>query len=158
MALIAVGMIYLPQNLFSTFISSSPTTTPLAISTSTSAPSQRTRTSTLDTANSRIGFAIANALEDYNRRSPSQPLNLHELQEARNRMLLDAYGARNSLEDMERAFAMAGEELAKTGTGFLDAKEAAVDEKERNRRLLEAYGDKTSLRDVERAMEIYEVQ
>lgn len=73
-------------------------------------------------------------------------------------MLLDAYGARNSLEDMERAFALAGEELAKTGTGFLDAKEAAVDEKERNRRLLEAYGDKTSLRDVERAMEIYEVQ
>lgn len=60
-------------------------------------------------------------------------------------MLLDAYGARSSLEELEKASEMLGQETV-------------VDPKERNRRLMEAYGEKTSLRDLEKAMQIYEVQ
>lgn len=97
---------------------------------------------TLDSANRHIGFAIANALEEHNINRKKEELT----QAQRNTMLLDAYGARSSLEDMERAFEMMGKE------------EPALDQRERNRRLAEAYGDKTSLKDVQRAMEIYEVQ
>jgi hypothetical protein len=59
-------------------------------------------------------------------------------------MLMDSYGERSSLEDMERAIA------------GLEAKKAT--QKDRNRILEEAYGDKTSLADLQRAMELYEVQ
>lgn len=58
--------------------------------------------------------------------------------------LMDAYGERNSLEDMERALA------------GLDANHQAP--KDRNGRLEEAYGARETVRDLERAMKMYEVQ
>ncbi|EOA83617.1 uncharacterized protein SETTUDRAFT_22313 [Exserohilum turcica Et28A] len=89
-----------------------------------------------------IGFGVTNALNDANRRVHSA----RELtQEQKNQMLMDAYGERSSLADMERA--MAG----------LEAR-AAAPKKSRNQILEEAYGDKTSIADLQRAMEIYEVQ
>jgi hypothetical protein len=129
MALLAVGMVYLPASYF----------TP---------PPQHRRTVTLDSANRQINFAITNALDHHNH-SQSPTTQAHLPQEEKTRMLLDAYGERSRLEDMERAFEMMslGQEETRTG-----------DPRERNRRLLDAYGEKTSLRDLERAMEIYEVQ
>ena len=59
-------------------------------------------------------------------------------------MLMDSYGERSSLEDMERALA---------------GLEARVEsERSRNGRLEEAYGARESIADVRRAMMIYEVQ
>ena len=69
---------------------------------------------------------------------------LEPTQEQKNQMLMDAYGERSSLEDMERAIA------------GMEAK--VTTQKDRNRILEEAYGDKASLADLQRAMEIYEVQ
>lgn len=126
MALVAVGMMYLPEDLLT--------------------PPQR-RTITLDSANRQIGFAITNALDQHNfRQSP-----VAMTQEEKTRMLLEAYGERSSLEDMERAFEM-------MSLGTQEPAPRTMDANERNRRLLEAYGEKTSIRDLERAMEIYEVQ
>lgn len=128
MALIAVGMMYLPRDFLAP-------------------PPQHHRTLTLDSANRQIGFAITNALDQQNRNESPVPIS----QEEKTRMLLDAYGERSSLEDMERAFEM-------TSLGAQEPTTRTMDPRERNRRLLEAYGEKTSLRDLERAMEIYEVQ
>jgi hypothetical protein len=58
-------------------------------------------------------------------------------------MLLDAYGARSTLEDMERV---------------LEFNKPVRSEHERRRGLLEAYGDRSGLKDMKKAMELYEVQ
>jgi hypothetical protein len=125
MALIAAGMIYLTSHLVSRFFGAYITS---FIAASISHP--------LDLANRHIGFAIANALEDQNGPTPLT-------QELRNSMLLDAYGARSTLEDMERV---------------LEFKEPIMGEHERRKALLEAYGDRSSLKDMKKAMELYEVQ
>jgi hypothetical protein len=80
MALIAVGIAYLPIN---SVLSATP-------------PSRRTLS--LDSANRHIGFAIMNALEDQNNKQ-----NQAMSQEEKNMMLLEMYGEGNSLEDLERA-------------------------------------------------------
>lgn len=120
MAMVAIGMIYLPRD----------------------KSSQPRRPLSLGDANANIGFGVTNALNDANRKVHSA---LELTQEQKNQMLMDAYGERSSLADMERA--MAG----------LEAK-AATPRKSRNQILEEAYGDKTSIEDLQRAMEIYEVQ
>ncbi|KAF2277040.1 uncharacterized protein EI97DRAFT_307183 [Westerdykella ornata] len=116
-------------------------------------PPTQNRTVTLPAANSRIGFAIANALEHHNRQAY---LTQQRLLEERNHQLLEAYGARNSLEDMERAFEMMSFGVADEGARRMGG--GARDETERNRRLEEAYGGRTEIRELQRAMEIYEVQ
>lgn len=127
MALIAVGMVYFPANILQ--------------------PKNRHQDPvTLDSANRQIGFAIANALGVHNQSINGQAAQALT-QDQKNQLLLDAFGDRSSLADMERAFNQAERERA-----------AAVDVNERNRRLLEAYGDKATIQDLERAMEIYEVQ
>jgi len=123
MAAIALGMMYLPRSLY------------LPASQS----SRRTRA--LPAANANIGFGVTNALDNANHKV-NHALEL--TQEQKNMMLLDAYGERSSLSDMERA--LAGVE-AKSQT-----------QKNRNMLLEEAYGDRSSLHDLERAMQIYEVQ
>jgi hypothetical protein len=120
MAAVAIGMIYLPK---------------------TASSSQPRRPLTLGDANANIGFGVTNALNEANRKVHSA---LELTQEQKNQMLMDSYGERSSLEDMERAIA------------GLEAKKAT--QKDRNRILEEAYGDKTSLADLQRAMELYEVQ
>jgi|TARA_R110002003_G_scaffold116_30_gene10328 hypothetical protein len=102
--------------------------------------SGRRTASKLDAANRNIGFGITNHLHDLNRK-----VHLSEpTQEEKNMMLLDMYGERSSLEDMERAIA------------GLDSRGKTP--KDRNKMLDEAYGDKSSIKDLYRAMEIYEVQ
>jgi hypothetical protein len=138
MALIAVGMTYSStKHLFLNPLASSSST---STSTSPSGSISSTTSATLDRANRQIGFAIANALNEANQKSTNE-LSQHE----KNRMLLEAYGARSTLEDMEHALDMM-------------TREGVRDQKGRNRRLEEAYGQKASLRDLERAMEVYEVQ
>lgn len=129
MAAIAIGMIYLPASLYL----------------ESSAPSRRTVT--LPAANRHIGFGIANALDEHNYKVN----RAHQMtQEERNMMLLDAYGERSSLEDMERA--LAGHEAN------MEMARAKHQRKGHWGGLHEAYGERKSLRDVERAMEFYEVQ
>lgn len=123
MALIAVGMT-------------------MSRSTPSSAYEPARRTVTLDGANTQIGFAIANALEDHNGRFHKAR---EMTQQEKNRMLLEAYGARDSLEDMARAFEHVG-------------KAETADDKTRNEKLLEAYAERSDIKDVRRAMQIYEVQ
>ncbi|KAI4713123.1 hypothetical protein J4E89_002102 [Alternaria sp. Ai002NY15] len=118
MAAVAIGMIYLPKT-----------------------ASQPRRPLTLGDANANIGFGVTNALNEANRKVHSA---LELTQEQKNQMLMDSYGERSSLEDMERAIA------------GLEAK--MTTQKDRNRILEEAYGDKASLEDLQRAMELYEVQ
>lgn len=101
----------------------------------------RRTVNTLDAANRHIGFGITNALNDVNRKVHQV---LEPTQEEKNMALMEMYGERNSLEDMERAFA-----------GITSA--VAIP-KDRNKILEEAYGDKSSLKDLERAMQMYEVQ
>ena len=125
MALIVVGMIYPSDN---------------SLLSASGALSHRPVT--LNAANRRIGFAITNALEDHNNQQ-----SLYMSQEERNAMLLEAYGDRNSLEDLERAF---------NGHGMLSGKK--MGQSERNRLLAEAYGERKSLKDVEKALQVYEVQ
>ncbi|KAH9866791.1 hypothetical protein J1614_008484 [Plenodomus biglobosus] len=123
MAAIALGMIYLPKSIVAP-----------------AAPSSR-RTVTLPAATANIGFGVTSALNDANRKvhAPAQLT-----QDQKNMALMDAYGERSSLEDMERALA---------------GLEARIEsEKDRNARLEEAYGARESVRDLERAMRIYEVQ
>ncbi|KAF2657211.1 hypothetical protein K491DRAFT_691224 [Lophiostoma macrostomum CBS 122681] len=153
MALIALSMTYAStKHLF---------LNPLA----SSATPSRTSSRTLDQANRQIGFAIANALNEASSpssssffsssRSKTTELSQHE----KNRLLLDAYGARSTLEDMQHALDMMTAELeGAQGSGAGSERGAKIDQRERNRRLEEAYGQKASLRDLERAMEVYEVQ
>ena len=96
---------------------------------------------TLDAANRQIGFGITNALNEVNRKvhAAQEPT-----QEQKNMMLMEMYGERSSLEDMERAIA------------GIEARVA--NQKDKNQILEEAYGDKSSLKDLQRAMQIYEVQ
>ncbi|KAF1847507.1 uncharacterized protein K460DRAFT_363578 [Cucurbitaria berberidis CBS 394.84] len=121
MAAVALGMIYLPQNFTSTETSR--------------------RTARLPAANASIGFGISTALNEANR---NIQMGLEPTQEEKNMILMDSYGERSSLEDMERAIA------------GLEAK--PMSQKHRNVALAEAYGDRSSLKDMERAMEMYEVQ
>jgi Spy/CpxP family protein refolding chaperone len=108
---------------------------------SKTASSQPRRPLTLGDANANIGFGVTNALNEANRKVHSA---LELTQEQKNQMLMDSYGERSSLEDMERAIA------------GMEAKMTA--KKDRRRMLEEAYGDKASLADLQRAMELYEVQ
>ena len=94
-----------------------------------------------DAANRHIGFGITNALHEANRKVHSA---LEPSQEQKNMMLLEMYGERSSLEDMERAIAGMDSRIA--------------NQQNRNKMLEEAYGEKSSLKDLQRAMEIYEVQ
>ncbi|KAF2714794.1 hypothetical protein K504DRAFT_486611 [Pleomassaria siparia CBS 279.74] len=126
MALITVGMsYYLPTTLFP------PIETPPG-----------PRTVKLEAANRQIGFAVSNSLEEHNHKQHQEPS-----QEERNMMLLELYGERNSLEDMERAL---------SGHGVVETR--AVGQSERNKMMDEAYGERKSLKDLERALEVYEVQ
>lgn len=123
MAAIALGMIYLPKNFYTT-----------------SSPPSR-RSVTLPAANANIGFGITSALNEVNRKvgTVAEPT-----QEQKNMMLMELYGERSSLEDMERALA------------GLEAR--VLTEKNKSALLEEAYGSRTSIKDLERAMQIYEVQ
>jgi len=122
MAAIALGIMYLPKHLLGS---------PVASTTR--------RTVTLPVATASIGLGVTNALNEANRQAGMQVT-----QEQRNLALMDAYGERSSLEDMERALA------------GLDAR--LESQKSRSGRLEEAYGARESVRDLERAMQIYEVQ
>jgi hypothetical protein len=97
--------------------------------------------STLDVAICRIGSSITNALNEANRRVH---LILEPTQEEQNRILLEMYGERLSLEDMERAIASMDARLAKRQDRF--------------KVLEEAYGGRGNLEDLERAIQLYEVQ
>jgi hypothetical protein len=94
---------------------------------------------TLDAANRHIGFGITNALHEANRKVH---MALEPTQEQKNMVLLEMYGERSSLEDMERAIAGIESRVASQKDKILE----------------EAYGDKSSLKDLEKAMQIYEVQ
>jgi hypothetical protein len=94
---------------------------------------------TLDAANQHIGFGITNALNEANRKVHQA---LEPSQEQKNMMLLEMYGERSSLEDMERAIAS------------MEARTAS--QKDKNKLLEEAYGDKSSLEDLQKAMQLYE--
>lgn len=96
---------------------------------------------TLDAANRHIGLGITNALNEANRKVHQV---LEPTQEQKNMMLLEMYGERSSLDDMERAIA------------GIEARIANY--QDRNKLLEEAYGDKSSIKDLQRAMELYEVQ
>lgn len=97
--------------------------------------------STLDVANGHIGFGVTNALNEANRKVHQA---LEPTQEQKNMALMEMYGERSSLEDMERAIAGLESKLAS--------------KKDKRAVLEEAYGDKSSLKDLERAMQLYEVQ
>jgi Spy/CpxP family protein refolding chaperone len=103
--------------------------------------SQPRRSLTLGDANANIGFGVTNALNEANRKVHGA---LELTQDQKNQILMDSYGERSSLEDMERAIA------------GLETKVSS--QKDRNKILEEAYGDKASLEDLQRAMELYEVQ
>lgn len=121
MAAIAFGMLYIPETLFIE-------------------PSKRTVT--LDQATRSIGMGIEQQLSDHNRRANTG----YELtQEERNQAMLDSYGSRSSLDDMEKA--IAGYEATRPKGPV-----------ERRVALEEAYGDRTSLHHLRRAMQMYEVQ
>jgi Spy/CpxP family protein refolding chaperone len=122
MAAVAAGMIYFPKS-------------------TVHSASQPRRQLTLGDANANIGFGVTNALNEANRKVHAA---LELTQDQKNQMLMDSYGERSSLEDMERAIA------------GLEAKVSS--QKDRNKILEEAYGDKASLADLQRAMELYEVQ
>lgn len=124
MAAIALGMIYVPKQLYLP---------------ASSLPGRRTVT--LRDANGHIGFGITNALNDANRQVH---MAIEPTQEQKNMMLMDSYGERSSLEDMERA--IAGLEARHTSQA------------DRNKALEEAYGERGSIKDLQRAMQIYEVQ
>ncbi|KAF2730660.1 hypothetical protein EJ04DRAFT_410807, partial [Polyplosphaeria fusca] len=80
MALITLSMIFVPR-LRSAFPSS--------------------QSPTLNSANRQIGFGIADAIEESNRTKKQQEAPDAE----RNRMLLEAFADRGSLEDLEKAIA-----------------------------------------------------
>lgn len=95
----------------------------------------------LDAANRHIGFGITNALHEANRKVH---MAIEPTQEEKNQQLMNLYGERSSLEDMERAFA------------GLETTTASA--KDKAKLLEEAYGDRGSLKDLEKAMQLYEVQ
>ena len=101
----------------------------------------RRPTNTLDVANRHIYFSIYNTLHEANRKVH---VVLEPTQEEKNQILMEMYGERSSLEDMERAIA------------GIEAQTASP--KDRAKVLEEAYGDRGSLKDLERAMQLYEVQ
>jgi hypothetical protein len=101
---------------------------------------QLRQSSPLDSANHKIAFAVYNSYDEHNRAVAKQ-----HSQEERNRMLLESYGSRESLDDMEHAL-----------QGYVTMGEQ--EEKDLKRELNEAYGDRKSLKDVQRALEFYEVQ
>jgi len=103
--------------------------------------SSRRTINTLDAANRHIGFGVTNALNDANRKVHQI---LEPTQEEKNQRLMEMYGSRSSLEDMERAIA------------GLDSKKSGP--QDRSKILEEAYGDRGSLKDLQRVMELYEVQ
>lgn len=122
MALLAMGITYAPEQLFYE-------------------PSKRTVT--LGESNRRIVYTVAAHLNHQNTRANS---GYEPTQEERNQMMLDSYGDRSSLEDMEKA--IAGYEAGlRPKTEF--EKKAALED---------AYGDRSSLQNLRRAMSIYEVQ
>ncbi|KAJ4337799.1 hypothetical protein N0V87_004352 [Didymella glomerata] len=123
MAIAAVGMMYIPASLYMPRAEPKP------------------RSVTLDAARRHIGYTIGSDLNDSNC-AVHAPIEL--TQEQRNQQLMDLYGERSSLEDMERA--IAGLETR------------ATSQKDRNAALEAAYGDRSSIKDLERAMQIYEVQ
>ena len=96
---------------------------------------------TLDAANRHIGFGVTNALHEANRKAhmASEPT-----QEEKNQLLMNLYGERSSIADMERAFA--------------GLETTPVSAKDRAKLLEEAYGDRGSIKDLEKAMQLYEVQ
>ncbi|KAJ4355774.1 uncharacterized protein N0V89_003795 [Didymosphaeria variabile] len=121
MAAVAFGMLYIPDTLFME-------------------PSKRTVT--LDQANRFIGMGIDQHLSDHNRRANYG----YELtQEERNQAMLDSYGSRSSLDDMEKA--IAGYEATRPKGPV-----------EQRRALEDAYGERSSLHHLRRAMQMYEVQ
>jgi hypothetical protein len=99
------------------------------------------RTVTLGDANRRIYLGVTNELGRHNSQKTSQPT-----QEELNLQMMNMYGDRSSLADMENA--LAGYQVNAKLDGPQD----------RRARLEEAYGDRSSLRHVRRAMEMYEVQ
>ncbi|KAJ4369305.1 hypothetical protein N0V86_009136 [Didymella sp. IMI 355093] len=123
MAVAAVGMMYIPTSLYLPRAEPTP------------------RSVTLDAARRHIGYTIGSDLNESNR-AIHVPVEL--TQEQKNQQLMDLYGERSSLEDMERAIA------------GLEAR--VTSQKDRNAALEAAYGDRSSIKDLERAMQIYEVQ
>jgi len=105
------------------------------------AMTSRRTINTLDAANRNIGFGVTNALNEANRKVHQV---LEPSQEQKNMILLEMYGERSSLEDMERAIAGIESRIA--------------NRKDRSKILEEAYGDKSSIKDLQRAMQLYEVQ
>lgn len=99
------------------------------------------RTVTLGQANSRISYGISNEL-GFHSQQANQPS-----QEELNHQMLNWYGSRSSLQDMENA--IAGYEV---NTRIEDGPRT------RRRMLEDAYGDRSDLKHVRRAMEVYEVQ
>jgi hypothetical protein len=121
MAAVAFGMLYVPESLFVE-------------------PSKRTVT--LDQANRFIGMGVDQQLSDHNRRANSA----YEMtQEERNQAMLDSFGSRSSLDDMEKA--IAGYEATRPKGPV-----------ERRMELENAYGERSSLKHLRRAMQMYEVQ
>lgn len=121
MAAVAFGMLYIPETLFIE-------------------PSKRSVT--LDQANRFIGMGVDQQLSDHNRRANSG----YELtQEERNQAMLDSFGSRSSLDDMEKA--IAGYEATRP-KGPVETRMA----------LENAYGERSSLQHLRRAMQMYEVQ
>ena len=123
MAVAAVGMMYIPASLYMPRVEPKP------------------RSVTLDAARRYIGYTIGSDLNESNR---AVHVTVELTQEQKNQQLMDLYGERSSLEDMERA--IAGLETR------------ATSQKDRNAALEAAYGDRSSIKDLERAMQIYEVQ
>ncbi|PVI06432.1 hypothetical protein DM02DRAFT_515041 [Periconia macrospinosa] len=101
------------------------------------------RTVTLGESNRRIVYTIAAHMDHQNHRANT---GYQPTQEERNQMMLDSYGDRSSLEDMEKAIA-----------GY-EAGLRPKTEYEKKAALEEAYGDRSSLKNLRRAMELYEVQ
>ena len=122
MAAIAFGITYLPEQLL---YEPSP------------------RTVTLGESNRRITYTVAAHLNQHNTRANA---GYEPTQEERNQMMMDSYGDRSSLEDMEKAIA-----------GY-EASFKSKTEVERRAALEDAYGDRSSLKHLRKAMEIYEVQ
>lgn len=121
MAAVAFGMLYIPETLFIE-------------------PAKRTVT--LDQAVGFIGMGVDQQLSDHNRRAN---VGYELTQEERNQAMLDSFGSRDSLDDMEKA--IAGYEATRP-KGPVETRMA----------LENAYGDRSSLKHLRRAMQIYEVQ
>ncbi|KAF1961781.1 hypothetical protein CC80DRAFT_197708 [Byssothecium circinans] len=110
MAAIAIGITYLPENFL---YEPSP------------------RTVTLGEANRRITYTVAAHLNQHNTRANA---GYEPTQEERNQMMLNSYGDRSSLEDMEKAIA-----------GY-EANFQSKTEHEKRAALEEAYGERSSLK------------